>query len=390
MTLPLLPVIIAGGGIGGLAAALAIARAGMPVVVLEQAQAFAEIGGGIQLAPNALRVLDRLGVLDAVKSKAVFVDQAVMIDALTGTEITRIELGEKFVARYGHRYLVVHRQDLLEALLGACRNTYGIDLRVNARIESFEQRDERVSVQCRDGKLLEGHSLIGADGLWSIVRSQMFSDGAPRFSGHICYRGVVPMDQIPDRSYGNAMALWVGPNVHLVQYPIRNGELMNNVAVIVSQEYFRGEKKYGEWSEVETLFATVHPKVRAMLAFIDRGQRWLLHDRDPKPTWSVGRTTLLGDAAHPTLQNMAQGACMALEDAVELADQIAMCPDHPESAFIAYQNARYIRTARVQLSARFVAQLVHLEGGARDVRNAVLSARDPTSTFELDWLYRAA
>jgi len=390
MTSSLLPILIAGGGIGGLAAALAIARAGMPVVVLEQAPAFAEIGGGIQLAPNALRVLNRLGVLEAVTAKAVFVDQAVMIDALTGTEITRIELGEQFVARYGHRYLVVHRQDLLEALLAECRNTYGIDLRVNARIESFGQRDDRVSVKCRDGKLLEGHALIGADGLWSVVRAHLFADGAPRFSGHICYRGVVPMDQIPDRSYGNAMALWVGPNVHLVQYPIRNGELMNNVAVIVSQEYRRGEPNYGGWNEVETLFATVHPKVQAMLAFIDRGQRWLLHDRDPIPNWSIGRATLLGDAAHPTLQNMAQGACMALEDAVELADQVARHPNHPESAFVAYQQARYIRTARVQLSARFVAQMVHLGGGARDVRNAVLSTRDPTSTFELDWLYRQA
>ncbi|MGE3862493.1 MAG: FAD-dependent monooxygenase [Burkholderiaceae bacterium] len=381
------PVLVAGGGIGGLAAALALARAGRRVRVLEQAPAFGEIGAGIQLAPNALRVLDTLGVLDHVMEHAVFPARAVMIDALTGKEITRVDLGPGFVQRYGYRYLVVHRQDLLEALLQGCRAQASIELATGRTVQSFVQEGSGVEVRCADGTTELGSALIGADGLRSPVRAQLLDDGAPRFSGHLCYRGVVPMDRIPDREYGDAMALWVGPNMHLVQYPLRQGKLMNNVVVIVSQQYLRGDANYGGWDEVESLFAPALPRVRDMLGYIERDRNWPLHDRDPAPNWSHDRVTLLGDAAHPTLQNMAQGACMAIEDALCLAERLANTDDY-QDAFRAYQQDRYLRTARVQISARFMAQLVHVGGGARDVRNDVLSRRSPEGFPELDWLYR--
>jgi salicylate hydroxylase len=382
------PLFIAGGGIGGLAAALALARAGQTVRVLEQAAAFGEIGAGIQLAPNALRVLDSLGVLDHVFEHAVFPDYAVMIDALSGQEITRVDLGPGFVKRYGYRYLVVHRQDLLEALLRGCREYANIDLVTGCTVQSFTQHAEGVEVHCADGTTQRGSALVGADGLRSPVRDQLLGDGPPRFAGHLCYRGVVPMDHIPDQEYVNAMALWVGPNMHLVQYPLRQGKVMNNVAVIVSQQYLRGEPSYGGWDEVETLFAPALPRVRDMLGYMARERNWPLHDRDPVPKWTADRVTLLGDAAHPTLQNMAQGACMALEDATVLAQCVANASGDFKSAFTAYQENRYLRTARVQIGARIVAGIVHAGGGARDVRNAVLSKRSPDGFAELDWLYQ--
>lgn len=382
------PLLIAGGGIGGLAAALALARRGIAVRVLEQADAFGEIGAGIQLAPNASRVLEALGVLEPVLECAVFPDYAVMIDARDGREITRINLGEAFVRHYGYRYLVVHRQDLLAALLEGCRRTPGIELLTGKKVGRLDQRDNAVEVECDDGTRMTGAALIGADGVWSGIRAQIIGDGAPRASGHVCYRGTVPIDAIPDLSYANAMALWVGAGMHLVQYPIRRGELMNNVAVIESPRFKRGEADFGSWDEVEALFGEAMPRVRGMLDFMDRERNWHLHDRDPANNWTHGRVTLLGDAAHPTLQNMAQGACMAIEDALVLARRIADRPGDLEASLRAYQEERYLRAARVQISARFVATMVHLGGGARDVRNAVLATRSPDSFFELEWLYK--
>lgn len=388
MTMGALPVLVAGGGIGGLSTALALARRGIRVRVLEQAAAFGEIGAGIQLAPNASRVLDALGVLEDISADAVFPDYAVMIDARDGREITRIALGAAFVARYGYRYMVVHRQDLLAALLSACRREAAIALLTGKSVGVLRDFPDRVEVSCADGSVEAGAALIGADGVWSGVRAQVIGDGAPRVSGHVCYRGTLPMAEIPDHSYANAMALWVGEAMHLVQYPVRRGELMNNVAVIDSPKFRSGMAAFGDWGEVETLFATAMPRVRDMLGYMDRERNWILHDRDPLPHWTRGRVTLLGDAAHPTLQNMAQGACMAIEDAVCLAQRMAAAGSDVNGALLAYQQDRYLRTARVQISARFVAHMVHLGGGARDVRNAVLGTRSPESTYELDWLYK--
>jgi salicylate hydroxylase len=380
--------LIAGGGIGGLAAALALARAGRPVRVLEQAAEFTELGAGIQLAPNALRVLDRFGLAGEVMRHAVYPDDAVMIDAVTGEEITRIVLGERFAARYGWRYLVVHRLDLHRALLDAARGESAIALETSKTVTALAQTADRVEAACSDGTRYRAAALIGADGLWSFVRAQLLADGPPRSTGQVCYRGTVPIDAIPNLSRAKSMALWVGPGMHLVQYPVSRGELMNNVAVFESAQFAAGAKEYGGADELEEAFTVASPPVRSMLAHVGRDRRWVLHDRDPVSDWTRGRITLLGDAAHPALQNMAQGACMALEDGVVLADAVARCGEDYERAFREYQAARFVRTARVQLSARFMAALVHARGGVRELRNALLRTRSPESTFELDWLYR--
>ncbi len=388
MTAAASELLIAGGGIGGLAAALALARAGRRVRVLEQAAEFTELGAGIQLAPNALRVLDRLGLAGEVMRHAVYPDDAVMIDAVTGAEITRIVLGPAFVARYGWRYLVVHRLDLHRALLDACRAEGAIALETSKTVIALEQTDDAVEAACEDGARYRGAALVGADGLWSFTRAQILADGPPRATGQVCYRGTVPIGAIPDLSRAKSMALWVGPGMHLVQYPVSRGELMNNVAVFESAQFARGAGEYGGPDELEAAFAVAGPAVRSMLAHVGRDRRWVLHDRDPVSDWTRGRITLLGDAAHPALQNMAQGACMALEDGVVLADAVARCGEDYARAFTEYQSARFARTARVQLSARFMASLVHARGGVRELRNALLRTRSPESTFELDWLYR--
>ena len=381
-------ILVAGGGIGGLSAALALALKGRRVRVLEKAAEFGEIGYGIQMGPNVSRMLDRLGVLEAIESHAFFPDALIFADALDDREITRIAVGKFFRQRYGYRYFVVHRRDLHGEILKACRSRGEIALETSRGVASFEQRADAVVVRCENGEEVEGAALIGADGLRSPTRQAVIGDGAPRAAGHFVYRGVVPMDQITDRSRAEAMTIWGGPDLHLVQYRLRGGTVMNNVATIVSRHFRRGEKDAGAPDELEQMFARAHPHVRDMLRYVSRERHWVLHDRDPATNWSNGRVTLLGDAAHPTLQYLAQGAQMAIEDAVVLADKMAAAGEDFAPAFQAYQRERMNRSARVVLSSRFFGEVLHVDGGARELRNELLRKREPESHAEFDWLYR--
>jgi len=230
--------------------------------------------------------------------------------------------------------------------------------------------------------------LIGADGLWSPTRAAIVGDGAPRVAGHVTYRGVVPTEEIIDRSHLDSMTIWIGPNLHLVQYRLRGGTVMNNVATVASRRFHRGEKDFGAWDELEAVFARTDPKVRDMLRYFARDRNWVLHDRDPVTNWTRGRATLLGDAAHPTLQYLAQGANMAIEDAVVLAEKVGAAGSDYGRAFLAYQRERMNRTARVVLSSRFFGEYFHADGGARELRNELARGRDPHNPWEADWLYR--
>ena len=381
-------ILVAGGGIGGLCAALALARAGRRVRVLEKASEFGEIGYGIQMGPNVRPMLERLGIADAVERHAVYPDALVLADALTGSELTRIALGPAFVARYKHRYFVVHRRDLHGAILDGCRARGEITLEASRGIVRFEDRGDRVIAFCEDGTECEGAALIGADGLWSPTRAAVVGDGPPRMAGHFVYRGVVPMENIIDRSHQDSMIIYVGPNLHLVQYRLRGGTVMNNVATIASCRYARGEHDGGSPDELEEMFACCDPRVRQMLQYVGRDRNWVLHDRPPVSGWTKGRVTLLGDAAHPMLQYLAQGACMAIEDAVVLAAQVAAHGKDYNRAFIAYQRERFHRTARVQITARVFGDIIHADGGARELRNHLCAQRDPDFPAEVDWLYR--
>ena len=381
-------ILIAGGGIGGLAAALALAQKGRKVRVLEKAAEFGEIGYGIQMGPNVARMLDRLGVLKSLEPGSVFPEALIFADALTNEEISRISLGKAFLARYKFRYFVIHRRDLHGGLLDACKRREEIILSPSHGLKSYEKKKDTVLVTCDNGAEFEGAALIGADGLWSPTRQAVIADGAPRMAGHYVYRGVVPDAQIVDRSRIGTMTIWGGPDLHMVQYRLQGGAVMNNVATICSRRIRRGEPDPGAPEELEEIFSRTHPSVRDNLRYVSRERNWVLHDRDPATNWTDGRVTLLGDAAHPTLQYLAQGAQMAIEDGVVLAEKVAAAGEDYHRAFMAYQRERMNRTARVVLSSRFFGEYIHVDGGARELRNELARGRDVDNPWEVDWLYK--
>ena len=382
--------LVVGGGIGGVALALALARRGLRSRVLEKASEFGEIGYGIQQGPNAYRMLEWLGVMKALEPQAVFTKNLILIDALTDRELTRISCGPAFRERYRAPYTVVHRRDLHGVLLDACRKYDEISLHTSKELVSFEDRGGSVVTRCADGSEYEGAALVGADGLRSRVREVVIGDGPPRPAGHVTYRGVVPFDQVKDQSHFDDMVIWIGPNLHFVQYRLRSGTVMNNVATVVSRKFERGEREnYGGPDELMEVFSRTTPHVQEMLTYVGTDKNWVLHDRDPLPGWTRGNVTLLGDAAHPTLQYLAQGACMAIEDAVVLSRTLAAAgKGEVGMALAAYEKERYLRAIRVPVTARIFGEIIHCDGGTRDLRNHLLAQRTPETFWEVDWLYR--
>ncbi|HMA89185.1 MAG TPA: 3-hydroxybenzoate 6-monooxygenase [Burkholderiales bacterium] len=389
-----LPVLVVGGGIGGLAAALALARKGMSVRVFEQGAEFKEIGAGIQLGPNVYRMFEVLGLTDAIERYSVHPDNMIMMDALTGERVIRLPVGGRaFRERFGgYLYGVIHRADLHDVLLQACAAEKDIELNVLKKALRFEEAGERVVVHIENGERAEGCALVGADGLWSRVRNQLLGDAKPRVSGHIAYRAVLPRAEVPEDLWQNNVVLWAGPKTHLVHYPLRRGELYNLVAVFHSDKYEEGWNVYGDPEELKQKFAAERPEVKRLLAKINAWKMWVLCDREPVREWSRGRVTLLGDAAHPTLQYMAQGANMAIEDAVVLAAYAELSGRDWAKAFRWYQDARYLRTARVQITSRYYGDIYHAAGVVRELRNQFLAPKpgtDPENPgFEgMAWLY---
>jgi 3-hydroxybenzoate 6-monooxygenase len=382
------PVIVVGGGIGGLAAALALARKGIEVRVLEQAPEFREIGAGIQLGPNVFKMFARLGLTDTVSRIAWFPDRLVLMDCVTGKEVTRITLGDDFLEKFKFPYAVIHRADLHQAILEACRHSGRIALETSQKVTAIRATGDGVAVTLADGAAVAGSALIGADGLWSTVRQHLVKDGNPRISGHIAYRAVLPTDEVPERLRVGSMVIWAGEKTHLVHYPLRNGEITNLVAVFHSNRYEEGWDSYGDPAELHERFAGTCEEVRTMLGKIEEWRMWVLCDREPIKEWSDGRVTLLGDAAHPMMQYLAQGACMAIEDAVCLADKVVERQGDFAAAFRDYQAARYLRTGRVQLMARVYGEVYHASGVIRELRNTWLGARSQADSLEgMAWLY---
>ena len=383
------PYIIIGGGIGGLACALALARKGFRTLLLEQAAEFGEIGAGIQLGPNVFRMFDKLGVTDKVRKLAVFPEYLMMRDTVTTDIVTKINLDESFIARFGNPYAVIHRADLHKALLDACAEYPDfITMKTSQKVTTMDDKGDRVVVSTETGEVYEGAALVGADGLWSIVRQKIVGDGKPVVSGHITYRAVLPTSEVPEELRAWAMIIWAGEKTHLVQYPMRGGELYNLVAVFHSDKFSEGWDSYGDPAELHERFAKTCEPVRTLLGKIESWRMWVLCDRPPIRDWSRGNITLLGDAAHPMLQYLAQGANMAIEDAVCLARKIELSNGNPQGAFLAYQQERYLRTARVQLMAKLYGEAYHASNATRDLRNAVLGARTQKEAMEsMAWLY---
>ena len=386
-----LPVLVSGGGIGGLAAALALARKGVSVRVFEQGAEFGEIGAGIQLGPNVYRMFEHLGLTQAIERVSVHPDNLVMMDALTGEEVVRMPVGgDAFRARFGgYLYGVIHRGDLHQVILEACRKESRITLLENRKVLRHEDAGDRVVLHFDGGAREEGCALIGADGLWSATRQQLLNDGKPRVSGHIAYRAVLKREEVPDDLWQNNVVLWAGPKTHLVHYPLRRGELYNLVAVFHSDKYEEGWDVFGDTEELNRKFEHERPEVKRLLAKINAWKMWVLCDREPVRGWSRGRVALLGDAAHPMLQYLAQGANMAIEDAVVLAACGELSGWDWPQAFQWYEQARYLRTARVQVTARYYGDIYHAAGVVRELRNQFLARpKDAPPGFEgMAWLY---
>ncbi|MFW3168566.1 3-hydroxybenzoate 6-monooxygenase [Geodermatophilus sp. CPCC 206100] len=380
--------IVVGGGIGGTATALALARRGCTVRLLEQAPEFGEVGAGLQVGPNVMRVLDRLGVMDAVMEIAFLPRSLVLKDALDGSEVTTVDLGDAFRRRFGYPYATIHRADLHAVLVDACRDTGRVLLEPSRRVTGFSQDGTGVEVLC-EGQTEPNRAdvLIAADGLWSQTRSVIVGDGDPRVTGQVAYRAVLPRAEVDDDLYSESVVLWAGPKLHLAHYPLRRGELFNMGAIFHSLRFDAGANTYGDPDELHERFAVTCDPVRRLVARIEEWRMWVLRDREPVATWTDGRVALLGDAAHPTLQYLAQGAGMAIEDAWVLGELLGQADDAP-SWLRAYQDQRSVRTARVTLLSRLYGELYHADGMAREVRRDMLRGWEGPRTHEsFAWLY---
>ncbi|MGV2292268.1 3-hydroxybenzoate 6-monooxygenase [Trinickia sp. YCB016] len=380
-------VIVVGGGIGGLAAALALARQNISVELLEQAPEIGEIGAGIQLAANAFNALDALGVGEATRRRAVFTDYLKLMDAVDASEVVRIDVGAPYRQRFGNPYAVIHRADIHLSILEAVRESPLIQFRTNTQVQAIEQDEHGATVIDQRGTRYRADAVIGCDGVKSAVRAALIGD-EHHVTGHVVYRAVVDVENMPPDLQINAPVVWAGPHCHLVHYPLRGGKQYNLVVTFHSRQQEQWGVTDGSKEEVLSYFEGIHPLPHQMLDRPTSWKRWATADRDPVEQWSVGRVTLLGDSAHPMTQYLAQGACQALEDAITLGAAVEAADGDFEAAFKLYERARIPRTARVLYSAREMGRIYHAKGVERLVRNSLWIDRTQEQFYDgLQWLH---
>ena len=384
------PVAIAGGGIGGLACALALARQGFRSIVLEQAREFGEVGVGLHVAPNALSVLDALGVGAAAKKNALMIERLLMMDGVTGEEVANIPCGAAFERRFGNPYAVAHRAHIHGPLLEACRAHELIELRTDSRVTGFELDGPSVSVALDRGARIPAAALIGADGVYSNVRKRIVGDGDPLPAGAIIFRATIPAAEMPKDLQKPYPTFWGGPNWHMIYYPISDWSMFNLGCTVVTGEAKLSEAEEFAPDAVLPYFVDRCDIPDRVLRIPKSFRRYVIVHREPVENWSLGPATLLGDAAHPMVQYIAQGAAMALEDAICLAGAADQCDGDFASAFERYQDVRIVRTARVQISSMMMSRLNHATGVERKVRNSLFEGRTPEQYYDrLAWLYTA-
>lgn len=384
-------VLIAGGGIGGLAAALACLRAGWSVELLEQASAFGEVGAGIQLGPNVVRILQDWGLAQGLQRVAAYPSQLEVRNAVSAEQLAVYPLGKVVEKRYGAPYISIARADMHALLLDAVRMQPGAVLHLEARVEDIASNDDGVRVQTAQDLSFEAPLLIGADGLWSQVRKHVVDDGAPRVTGHLAFRAMLPQSALPVPLRSQVVTAWMGPDFHAVHYPVRAGEWLNVVCIVHGK--VTGDPQSWDHSanahELRSRMALARGPLRDLIYAIDHWRLWPLNDRAPMASaaeHAKGRIALLGDAAHPMRPYLAQGAGMAIEDAAALARCIEETPLEIPHALQRYAEMRWQRNARVQARAIRNGQIYHLKGLAqvgRDLSLKLLGAR----LIDVPWLY---
>ena len=383
-------VIVIGGGIGGLSAAVSLRRQGLRVRLYERSAEFGEVGAGLQIAPNCTRILHDYGLLDEVKSLGVCPDSMVMRDAVDGSELTRLDLRD-VERRYGFPYMVIHRSDLHATFLRACERL-GVELITSKKCTGYRNLTGAAEVSFADGSTDRAPVVIAADGLRSVARTQFVAD-EPVNSAYVAYRGAVPIEQVRENQISESeVVVYVGPRCHFVQYPLRGGDMFNQVAVFESPKAKAGLEDWGTPDELDEAFVGMCEPIQKGLPLMWRDRWWRMFDRDPIDTWVYGRVALLGDAAHPPLQYMAQGAIMAIEDGWvfgrHLAAQLAVGPGVDwEAALAAYDAVRPEHCRRVLTTARIWGDLWHVDGEPREQRNRLLRARDTHDYTYPDWIF---
>ena len=379
--------IVVGGGIGGLAVAQALTRQNIEVLLLEQAKEIGEIGAGIQLGPNAFTALDALGAGEAARSRAVYTDSLTMMDAMDGKQIARMETGEPFRKRFGNPYAVIHRVDIHQSILEAVQNNPLVKFKTSTQIVRLELEDKSATVLDQHGNRYTADAVIGADGGKSLIRETLIGD-EPRVTGHVVYRAVIDVENMPKELCINAPVVWAGPHCHLVHYPLRGGRQYNLVVTFHSRHAETWGVTDGSKEEVVSYYRGIHPLPFSMLDRPTQWRRWATADRDAVPHWSFGRATVLGDAAHPTTQYMAQGACQALEDAVTLGAAVGKTGGDFVEAFKIYEQVRIPRAMRMVYSAREMGRLYHAKGVDRLIRNTLWVGRTQEQFYDaISWLY---
>jgi 3-hydroxybenzoate 6-monooxygenase len=386
--------IIIGGGIGGLSCAVGLSRKGVRVRLYEKSAEFGEVGAGLQLAPNCTRILNDYGLLEEAIELGVVPEHMRMLDALQGGELTNLDLGD-VEKRYGFPYMVMHRSDLHGLLLHEARRL-GVELITSTDCVDYENVPDGARVRFADGSTDRAEVVIAADGLHSVAR-RLLVDDKPVNSAYVAYRGAVPFESVVENQiFEKDVVVYVGPRCHFVQYPLRGGEMFNQVAVFESAKARAGIEDWGTPDELDAAFADNCSPIQKGLPLMWRDRWWRMFDRDPIMSWVKARIALLGDAAHPPLQYMAQGAIMAIEDGWVLAEHVGRQATRRtghssgidwEAALAAYEAVRPEHCRRVIETARDWGDLWHLDGEQREQRNAILRMRDTYDYSFVDWIF---
>lgn len=383
-------ILVAGGGIGGLAAALALSRQGAQVQLIEQAAAFAEVGAGIQIGPNVTRILQAWGLGEALAQLAAFPQQLQARDAQTGQVLGTLPLGERAQARYGAPYATIHRADL-QGLLHQAAQCAGVDMRLGQTVQGWQSSETALQVNTEEGLSLQASALIGADGVWSVVRQQLLGDAPARLTGHLAYRAMVAQADLPARLRSDQVTVWMGPRLHVVHYPVRSGQWLNLVAIVhgAKPDQDQDWDQAGHTQALMQAMGAVGRELHERLASVPVWRQWALHDRAPvsgAKQMAQGRVALLGDAAHPMRPYLAQGAGMAIEDALVLGQCLCAGGTSVPERLQAYAEQRWARNARVQARAIRNGRIFHAQGAVALGRNLSMRLMGER-VMDVPWLY---